>query len=277
MSILDKQYFMRLINQPDEQIDLFRAALCIAADSYPGLDDERYLLQMDLWVEELKQQLPHEADTRTRLHTLNRFFFDKLGFSGDTEDYYDPRNSYINEVVDRRRGIPITISLLYIELGNRLGLKVSGVSFPGHFLVKMPYGEGEVVLDPYNGGISLSEQDLTDRLEGMFNTEIDSIAPFLEAASNKDILIRMLSNLKAVYHQRGDTEKALEAIGKILALDPQRSEEYRERGVLLSSLECYHNALKDLRHYLSMHPATADSESIRELVIHLQKKHNHLH
>lgn len=277
MNTLDKQYFIGLINQPDEQIDLFRAALCIAADSYPGLDDEKYLLQMDLWVDELKQQLPHGADTRTRLHTLNQFFFEKLGFSGDTDDYYDPRNSYINEVVDRRRGIPITISLLYIELGNRLGLEVSGVSFPGHFLVKMPYDEGVIVLDPFNGGISLSEQDLTDRLEGMFNTEIDNIAPFLEAATNKDILIRMLSNLKVVYHQRGDTEKTLEAISKILVLDPQRGEEYRERGLLLSSLECYHNALKDLRHYLRIHPDSLESESLRELVIHLQKKHSHLH
>jgi len=276
MQTVVKDYFNKLITQPDEQIDLLRAALSIASDAYPDLDANRYLVQIKLWAEQIKNQLPEGADVQTRLHVLNHFLFNKLGFIGNSENYYDPRNSYLNEVLDRRCGIPISLSVVYIKLGNLLGLDVSGVSFPGHFLVKLPYDEGEVVIDPFNGGVSLSEKDLTVRLETLFNTEIENLTPFLQPASNRDILIRMLSNLKGIHHHRADVEKTLEVINKILLLDPQRSEEYRERGLMLTSLECFHSALQDLRRYLSSNPKTGDIDSVRELIIQLQRKHNYL-
>ncbi|MEN8132212.1 MAG: tetratricopeptide repeat protein [Pseudomonadota bacterium] len=269
--------FTTLANQPDEQIGLLRAALSIAADTYPGLDADKYMVQIKQWVKDISQQLPEDADIKTRLNVLNRFLFEQLGFSGNTTDYYDPRNSYINEVLDRRQGIPITLSVIYIELGKRLGLNMSGISFPGHFLVKLPCAEGEVVLDPFNGGISLSEQDLTDRLENLLDVEVDNLGPFLQPASNKDILIRMLSNLKTIYHHRGDAERTLELINKILLLDPQRSDEYRERGLLLTSLECFHSALSDLRRYHDSSPGSDASETVRDLIIRLQHKHHYLH
>ena len=276
MKTIFRQSFNDLVNQPDEQIELLRAALVIAEDTYPGLNAEKYLLQIRQWAEDIQCHLPRKADVETKLQFLNSFLFGKLGFNGNFDDYYDPRNSYLNEVLERRQGIPITLAVIYIELGNRLGLDMLGVSFPGHFLVKLPYEGGEVVLDPFYGGISLSEQDLVFRLHSIFNADIDDVAPFLEAASNKDILLRILTNLKGIYIHRGDAEKSLEMINKILLLDPHRSHEYRERGLLLASLECYHTAIKDLQHYLNFDPQVEDIESLRELVISLQYRYSYL-
>ncbi len=276
MKATTKQTFSDLVSQPDNQIDLLRAALLIAAGTYPGLDAEKYLLQIGRWAKDIQCDLPTEADVETRLRLLNDFLFGKLGFSGNFDDYYDPRNSYLNEVLERRRGIPLTLAMLYIELGNRLGLDMSGVSFPGHFLVKLLYNGCEIVLDPFYGGISLSEHDLIIRLRRLFNADIDDLEPFLEAASNKGILLRMLTNLKSIYNYRGDAEKSLEMINKILLLDPTRRYEYRERGLLLASLECYNSATKDLQNYLAFDPKDSDIESIRELVIRLQKNHSRL-
>ena len=276
MNATSKQSFSDLVSQPDNQIDLLRAALLIAADTYPGLDAEKYLLQIGRWAKDILCDLPAAADVKTRLRFLNNFLFGKLGFSGNFDDYYDPRNNYLNEVLERRQGIPLTLAMLYIAIGNRLGLDLLGVSFPGHFLVKLLHGRSEVVLDPFYGGISLSEQDLATRLRRLFNADVDDLEPFLETASNKDILLRMLTNLKGIYNYRGDVEKSLEMINKILLLDPTRSYEYRERGLLLASFECYNSATKDLKHYLAFDPKDGDIESIRELVIRLQKDHSHL-
>jgi regulator of sirC expression with transglutaminase-like and TPR domain len=214
---------------------------------------------------------------QVRVREFNGFLFDELRFSGNEKDYYDPRNSYMNEVLDRRCGIPITLSVLYMELGHRLGLDLAGVSFPGHFLVKLSYGGGEAVLDPYHRGISLSAEDLTRRLQSLFNTDIDSPDPFLYTASNKHILTRMLINLKEIYKQRGEPEKAISVISKILLVEPGRTSEYRERGLLLHSLQCFRGALKDLENYLNYTPDAEDDDKVREMVVHLQERHAQLH
>jgi len=278
MSVDNYKSFRRQVTVPDEKINLLRASLLIAAEIYPALDIACYVSRIDEWATTIRQQLPDDAQPATEvlLAALNRFLFDELGFYGNTDDYYDPRNSYMNEVLDRRRGIPITLSVIYIELGRRLGLRLYGVSFPGHFLVKLRYGGGELVLDPFHGGISLSKNELTERLLEVFEAEVNDLSPFLAAANNREILVRMLLNLKGIYHKQGETEKTLDVVNKILILDPSLDSQYRDRGLLLYSLECYHSALEDLRNYLQAQPEADDSEMIRELIIGLQSEYGHL-
>jgi len=271
-----KEAFRRQISRPDEEVDLMHAALLIAADEYPDLDISHYLARLDAWAQEIRGRITPDMDVQLRIRQLNNFLFMELGFSGNANDYYDPRNSYMNEVLERRRGIPITLSVLYMELGRRLGLDLMGVSFPGHFLVKLPYGGGEVVIDPYNRGISLSAEDLTHRLQGVFDVDIESPAPFLAAASNKHILVRMLSNLKGIYQQQGKVDKTIAIITKILLVDPEKVNEYRDRGLMFNALECYNTALKDLRHYLNHAPDEEDIGDVRQLVFRLQEEHSRL-
>ena len=276
MSTKFKDSFHTLVSRSDDQIDLFHAALLIAADEYPELDVAQYLTQMDAWAETLKHRLPEKTHPPIRIQYLNDYLFSNLGFSGNTDDYYDPRNSYLNEVIDRRLGIPITLSVLYLELGRRLGLNLSGVSFPGHFLVKLPHGGGALVLDPFNRGIALNGEDLLARLQTMFEVDVSDLTPFLTTASNKLILVRILSNLKGIYHHQNNSAKALDMMNKILLLAPQRHVEYRDRGFLLQSLECYNAALQDFRSYLKLNPEAEDANVIRARIIDLQRAHNHL-
>lgn len=278
MSVDNHKSFRSQVTVPDEKIDLLHASLLIAAEIYPSLNIACYVSRLDEWATAIRQQFPDDAQPGTEilLAALNRFLFDELGFYGNTDDYYDPRNSYMNEVLDRRRGIPITLSVIYIELGRRLGLRLYGVSFPGHFLVKLRYGGGELVLDPFHGGISLSKNELTERLLEVFESEVNDLSPFLAAANNREILVRMLLNLKGIYHKQGETEKTLDVVNKILILDPSLDSQYRDRGLLLYSLECYHSALEDLRSYLQAQPEADDTEMIRELIIGLQSEYGHL-
>ena len=278
MGVDKHKSFYSQVTVPDEKIDLLNASLLIAAEVYPSLDIAHYVSRLDEWATAIRQRLPDDAQpgTEVLLVALNRFLFDELGFYGNTEDYYDPRNSYINEVLDRRRGIPITLSVIYMELGRRLGLRLYGVSFPGHFLVKLRYGDGELVLDPFHGGISLSKDELTGRLLEVFESEVKDLSPFLAAANNREILVRMLLNLKGIYHNQGESEKALDVVSKILILDPSLDSQYRDRGLLLYSLECYRSALEDLRSYLQAQPEASDAEMIRDLIIVLQSEYGRL-
>jgi regulator of sirC expression with transglutaminase-like and TPR domain len=276
MGINTNEVFRRQVSRSDAELDLMHAALLIAADEYPQLDVPYYLARLDAWADEISERVPAQAGVEGRIRELNRFLFGELGFSGDASNYYDPRNSYMNEVLERRRGIPISLSVVYMDLGRRMGLKLAGVSFPGHFLVKLPFGDGEVVIDPYYRGISLSAADLMQRLQILSGEDISSPAPYLAAASNKHILGRMLYNLKGIYQQQDKAEKTISVINKVLLVGPHLTNEYRERGLLLNQLECYHAALKDLQHYLKVTPDATDAETIRELVLRLQEQHSRL-
>lgn len=268
--------FRTQVTRPEEQLDLLRCTLLIASDEYPDLDIEAYVRRLDEWASQLKRLIPPQAGHEAIVRRLNHFLFNQLGFTGNTEDFYDPRNSYLNEVLDRRRGIPISLSVVYLELGRRLGLPLQGVSFPGHFLVKFAHQGGEVVLDPFNHGISLSEEDLHRRLQEIFDEDVEQLSPFLVPAGNRDILVRMLSNLKAIYQNQGEGEQALKVVNKILIVNPALTDQYRDRGLLLNSLECYHAALKDLQSYLKAKPEAEDVEPIRKLVIGLQEAHSRI-
>ena len=263
-----------IVAAPEEEIDLAEAALILAAHEYPGLDVAAYLARLDELAEALKRRLRGDISPTESLIALNRYLFDELGFRGNAEDYYDPRNSFLNEVLDRRLGIPITLSLVYVEIGRRVGLALHAVSFPGHFLVKCVMRNGAVVLDPYARGASLSLEELQQRLKvlrGGAAPASEMVGHMLAAAGKKSVLARMLRNLKGIYRERGDLSRALAAADRVIALEPGAAEEYRDRAGIYLDLECFRAALSDFRSYLMLKPGAEDASVVQRRVVELQQ------
>jgi len=260
-------------------LDLAEAALLIAQHEYPQLDIAVYLHRLDELAETVRARLSPDAGPESIIATMNSLFFKEQGFSGNDADYYDPRNSFLNEVLDRRLGVPITLSIVYMEVGWRLGLPLEGISFPGHFLVKLPMESGNLVLDPYAGGVSLTEEDLTQRLYQAYGHEQPDIPleRLLVSAGKKEILARVLRNLKNSYVQTQEFPKALSVIDWLLLIMPDLPEEVRDRGFIYEQLECDQSALQDYRRYLELQPDAPDVEDIRARVIDLQQKASVLH
>jgi regulator of sirC expression with transglutaminase-like and TPR domain len=265
--------FQDLIDRPDEEINLAEAALLIAKSINADLDVTRYLGQIEELAAQLTHRLSPSSSQTERILALNKFLFDEKGFAPNVDNYYDPRNSFLNEVLDRRVGIPISLSILYIEVGLRVGLPLRGVSFPGHFLVKCKVSDGVVVLDPYCRGASLSLHDLQQRLREAKGGEVSRaiIAGMLVAANKKEILARMLRNLKAIYLDSGEHNAALSVMEWIVALVPADPSEVRDRGLLYARLECPRAALEDLERYLELAPDAEDAAEMRTRVSALRQ------
>ena len=272
--------FAELLAREDGGIDLARACLQIAEDAYPGLDVDGYVGEIERIAKRLGARLAPDAAVEDRVIALNEFLFADLGFNGNAKDYYDPRNSYLNEVIDRRRGIPITLSVLYLEIGRRIGLPLDGVSFPGHFMVRLPMRGGALVLDPFSGGAPQSEDELRARLkrvipgdtaEGVPVAELP-LAQFLEPASNRQILARLLRNLKGVYREKDQPERLLEVLNRMLIVAPEAAAERRDRGYVYHRLECWRPALQDFADYLEREPDAADLDEVRARVVELSQR-----
>jgi regulator of sirC expression with transglutaminase-like and TPR domain len=269
--------FARLIAGEDARIDLARACLLIAQDAYPELDVERYLGEIERMATRLRARLPQNCGAEERVVALNQFLYDDLGFWGNTEDYYDPRNSYLNEVIERKTGIPITMSILYMELGRRIGLPLEGVSFPGHFLVRLALRGGMLVLDPFAGGAPQSEDELRSRVKRVIPDGVADDLPaselpldqFLEPATNRQILTRVLRNLKGIYRETDKPERMLEVLNRMLLVTPDASAELRDRGFVYQRLECYRAALKDLSDYAEREPDAPDLDEVRSRLMEL--------
>jgi regulator of sirC expression with transglutaminase-like and TPR domain len=269
--------FAELLAREEAQIDLARACLLISQDAYPGLDVEGYLGEIERFAARLRGRLQGSRGAEERVVELNQFLFDELGFHGNARDYYDPRNSYLNEVLDRRMGIPLTLSVLYLEVGRRIGLALEGVSFPGHFLVRLPLRGSMLVLDPFSGGEPQSETDLRARLRrvvpagttGPVPLEELPLEQFLEPAGKRQILARLLRNLKGIYREADKPERLLEVLNRMLLVAPEAHGELRERGLVYQRLECYRAALKDLSDYSSLEPDAPDIEDVRTKVLEL--------
>lgn len=264
--------FERMAQGPDEDIDLVRGALLIAAEEYPDLDIEAYATQLDRLGATLERRLWPDIGPTDSLRALNRYMFDELGFHGAGENYYDPRNSFLNEVIDRRVGIPISLAIVYLSLGRRLGLALKGISFPGHFLVRCPVRDGTVVLDPYHKGVSLGITDLQKRLAPLQGEPPKSgeVAALLAPASSREILSRLLRNLRGIYLHFQQLPQALSATTRILALTPGSAHEWRERAGLHLGLECFRAALADFQSYLALAPDADDAEATRARIVDLQ-------
>jgi regulator of sirC expression with transglutaminase-like and TPR domain len=269
--------FAQLIARDDARIDLARACLLIAQDAYPGLDVERYMGEIERMAIRLRGRLPQTGGAEERVVALNQFLYGDLGYWGNTEDYDDPRNSYLNEVIERKTGIPITLSILYMELGRRIGLPLEGVSFPGHFLVRLKLRGGMLVLDPFSGGAPQSEEELRRRIKRVIPDGVADDLPaaelpldqFLEAASNRQILSRVLRNLKRVYRESDKPERMLDVLNRMLLVTPDASAELRDRGLVYQRLECYRAALKDLTDYAEREPDAADLDEVRGKLLEL--------
>jgi regulator of sirC expression with transglutaminase-like and TPR domain len=267
------QEWRRIAGMRDEDVSLAEGALWIAASEYPGLAIDDYLACLHDMAAKLRGRLRADIATADKLMALNRYLFDELGFSGNSDDFYDPRNSFLNEVIERRVGIPITLGVVYIEIGRRIGLGLHGVSFPGHFLVKCALRDGIVVLDPYSRGVSLDADELQQRLRAAGSPgDVDGaiLAHLLGAASNKEVLGRMLRNLKGIYVERADWLRALSASERVIALLPDDAgEEYRDRAGIYLKLECIRAALGDFNTYLRQCPGAADAETVTAQIAEL--------
>ena len=269
--------FSDLLSRQDDRIELARACLLIAEDAYPGLDVDGYVGEIERFAKRLRTRFVPEAAAEDRVIALNEFLFDDLGFGGNTDDFYDPRNSYLNEVIDRRTGIPITLAVLYMEIGRRIGLPFEGVSFPGHFLVRLPLRGGTLVLDPFSGGIPQSETELRERLKRVIPREALGGVPvaglpldqFLEPASNRQILARLLRNLKGIYREKDQPQRLLEVLNRMIVVAPEAAAELRDRGLVYLRLECWRPALKDLAGYLEREPEATDQDEVRAKMVDL--------
>ncbi len=252
----------RILHSPEPGISLAEAALVIAQDEYPALDVDAYLKRLDELAARVRAELSAEPSLEEMIVTLNHFLFIEQGFAGNTDDYYDPRNSFFNEVLDRKLGIPITLSILYLEVGRRLGLDFEGVSFPGHFLVKCQTEEGDLMLDPFSGGMPLDEDDLRTLLDKTFGetADVPPLNQLLNAAGKKEILVRMLRNLKGVYRHHNQTAKVLNVLNRVLLIAPDEAVERLERARLHDQMECLQAALADYEQYLTLEPARIASE-----------------
>lgn len=265
--MLDSWHDLR--NANDTDIPLFDTALLIARDEYPDLDTAGYRSHLLKFARSLRGSARKSEPATAQLHAVNRYLFDELGFSGDDKDYYDPRNSYLNDVLDRRLGNPISLAVVQIELAQRLGVPLQGISFPGHFLVRLPLEEGIVVLDPYQKGRSLDVAELRRRARVHTDThdiDDDRLARMLEPASHRAILARMLRNLKGVYVEREQWDKALRCCDRLLTLDPHQIAEFRDRGVCYLRLGHTQAARADLHRYLALMPQADDAEDIAQQI-----------
>jgi len=262
-----RRRFAELIALP--VVPLAEAALAIAQEEYPGMAQGSYLRRLDELAASVEARLPARRDAASALRTLRAVLFDEAGFRGNTGDYYDPRNSFLNEVLDRRLGIPITLSVLYIEVAARVGLEIHGVGFPGHFLVKLVVGQREVFIDPFQGGEILSADDCAARYQSMAPRR--TLDPrHLEAVDTRHILRRMLHNLEKVYADRGDHVRALWVVDRLLLLTPQDAAAKRDRGLFEARLGGTAAALSDLEAYLSAQPRAPDADDLRAFVRRLR-------
>jgi len=271
LSTPDRAAIEKLLKLPDQEINLARAALMIARLEYPALNVNDYLSKIQLIANEINNRLPEDANAAEILKQLNHVLFVEKGYAGNTITYYDPRNSFLNDVIDRKLGIPISLSILYIELGQTLGLPLTGVSFPGHFLVKLEISDGAIVLDPYFGGISLNEEDIEERLHEFYGPQLNKSRLYgvLANCSNKEIALRILRNLRNLYMQEENFEKALPIADILVNLETDLADALKARAATYDQLECYTPALSDYSAYLKISPETQGNKYIRARVIDL--------
>jgi regulator of sirC expression with transglutaminase-like and TPR domain len=263
---LARQRFYQETHQADSQINLERAALYLAQEEYSSLDVEEYLNALDTMAEEIRERLPREAYPLRVIQAINRYLYNDLGFRGNTEDYYDPRNSFLNDVLDRRTGIPITLSLVYLAIAQRIDFPMVGIGMPGHFLIRPLVDEMEVFVDPFNRGEVMFPEDCQNRLSQVFGQPVELRPGFLQPVNSQQFLVRMLTNLKAVYIHRGNLPKAVAAVERILLLVPNAALELRDRGILYYRLNRLSEARRDLQAYLDLVPNAEDARTIRQLL-----------
>jgi len=271
-----RRQFCDILAREDESVDLAEAALLVACEEYPALDVPAYLTRLNRMAGELRDRLAEEPRPERSVMALNRYLFQEQGFRGNTEAYYDPRNSYLNDVLDRRTGIPITLSTVYIEVARRAGLHVEGVGLPGHFIVRVNVPGRGVLIDPFHCGALLSEQECQDRLDRIFGGRVKMESRMLTSCGPRAMIERMLRNLQAIHVKDQDYTRALRAVELLLLMDPESAEDVRDRGVIYAALDCYGLAARDLEAYVALAPRAADAEELRMRIAVLREKASRL-
>jgi regulator of sirC expression with transglutaminase-like and TPR domain len=269
--------FHAAVKLPDDEIDLGRAALAIAQEEYPTLDIQTYLERLDQLAAVVRDRSAGENSPYRLIASLNYVLFTQEGYRGNRDDYYDPKNSFLNDVIERRIGIPIALSVLYMEVARRADLRLHGVGFPGHFLVKYAGDEGEIVVDPFDKGEVRTTEELQEMLDRLYGGKVRLQPEFLSRVSNRQIVQRMLANLKAIYIREENFLKAVSVVECLVILDPISAEEIRDRGLLYLKLERFSEAVDALETYLRLAPDAADAEEILEQVLALKKRPAQVH
>jgi regulator of sirC expression with transglutaminase-like and TPR domain len=256
--------FREMVSRPPEQVDLAAAALLIALDEYPGLNVSGYLDRIHVLAERTSAQLHFDAAQRPMetIESINYQLFEIEGFRGNQENYYDPRNSFLNDVLDRKTGIPITLSVLYMEVGRRIGLKIEGVGMPGHFIVKCKHKGAEIFVDTFGRGEILLEEGCQRKLTQLHGKDFQFNRACLDAVNHNQILTRMLHNLKAIYWNQQNYAKALGVIEKVLLINPTAAAEIRDRGFAHYQLNHLSSAIKDWSRYLELRPNAPDAAEV---------------
>jgi regulator of sirC expression with transglutaminase-like and TPR domain len=250
----------------ESELELGRAALLIAQEEYPQLSVELYLARLDQVAEEVKDRLANETAPLVVLGDVIQTLYVRRKFSGNRDAYYDPRNSFLNDVLDRGVGIPLTLGIVVLEVGWRLGLPLEGVNFPGNFLVRYVGEDARLLIDPFNGGKIHFEDEAQTLLDQAYGGMVRVQEPFLRAASRRDMLVRMLTNLKGIYLKIGDHPRALAAVERLLMITPMAPVESRSRGVLLARLGRHEEAATQLEAYLRVSPGADDKELVEEML-----------
>jgi len=270
-AISARQLFAEEVRQPERDLDLARAALLVAKEQYPGLAVGQYLARLDQLAEEVKDRLADETAPLVVLEELTRSLFERRGFRGDKDAYYDPKNSFLNDVLDRRLGIPLTLGIVMLEVGWRLRLPLQGVNFPHHFLVRFHGDAVDLLIDPFEGGRARFEDQAQELLDRVYGGKLRLKKSFLQVATKRDVLVRLLNNLKGVYLSAVDHARALSVVERLLILCPDGATEIRARGVLLARVGRSEEAIDDLRTWLVSAAAGRDADRVRRLIVRLER------
>ncbi|TDB29031.1 hypothetical protein ATCM_16050 [Stenotrophomonas sp. ATCM1_4] len=264
----------------DDALPLLPTALLIARDEYPELDPAAYERLLQAHADHLRVEVDATGEWPLKIAAINHHLFNEVGYSGNNDEYYDPRNSYLNEVFERRLGNPISLAMVQIEVARRLGLPLEGISFPGHFLVRLPVDDGVLIMDPFNGGRPLGVDELRERARTNLGGQApdDSVlAQILDPAPHRAILMRMLRNLYGVYAERREWDRAARSADRVLKLAPEQADAVRDRGLAYLQLEHLAGARADLARYLKMEPEASDAASIRDRLVALGGERPKLH
>jgi regulator of sirC expression with transglutaminase-like and TPR domain len=252
-------------SKEDEAVNVGAAALELARIEYPHLDARPYLRHLDALASRVAAGLRPNPGARETITMLNRVLFHEEGLRGNRDDYYDPRNSFLNDVLDRKLGIPITLSVIYVEVARRVGFPIAGTGMPGHFLVKhYDMMSGEIVIDPFNLGCVLTTNDCQTRIREIYGSELEFQPEFLQPVTNREILTRMLNNLHQIYLTKREFLKGLTVLDLLLAIPPRAPELLRERALLRLNLDQYVGAAQDLANYLKLQPDAPDARDVKE-------------
>lgn len=262
--------FEAMARRPEASFELARAALLIAAETDPRVDVDGQIAQLDAWGRALAERIDPQWNNLQRLARLRAFVYEELGFRGDRVTYFSPANSLLHEVVERRRGIPLTLAIVMMELGWRIGIPFEGVGFPGHFLVRLAGEPEDLLLDPYQRGMSVHEEDCRFMLQESTGGKLEFEPGLIASVGKREMIVRLLHNLKAAYLRSGDDGQALAAVERLLVLDPDDAGQTRDRGLLLYRVGRWGGALDALLGYLRMAPGASDRAEIERYVTELR-------